>query len=68
MMRIRRAKYEAMRAEIGQLRRELAAQHRVNDRLADQLMDSMGYTDAGAALLGIVRTPEARGEPGEVIA
>ncbi|HET6356057.1 hypothetical protein [Streptomyces sp.] len=53
-MRIRRAKYEAMRAEIARLRRELAAQGRVNDRLSDQLMHSMGYTTAGLELLGVV--------------
>lgn len=60
-MRIRRAKYEAMRDEIARLRRELAAQGRVNDRLSDQLMHAMGYTTAGLERLGVVaaKTSEA---------
>ncbi|NUK22034.1 hypothetical protein [Streptomyces lunaelactis] len=59
-MRIRRAKYEAMRAETARLRRELAAQQRVNDRLSDQLMHSMGYTSTGLERLGTL-VPDQRG-------
>jgi hypothetical protein len=35
------------------VRRELAAQYRVNDRLSDQLMGSMGYSDVALSRLGV---------------
>jgi hypothetical protein len=38
------------------LRAELAAQHRVNDRLSDQLMGAMGYTDTALIALGVAET------------
>jgi hypothetical protein len=34
-------------------RHDLAAQHRVNDRLSDQLMGSMGYSDVALSRLGV---------------
>ena len=43
--------HRALRACAG-YRSELAAQHRVNNRLSDQLMDSLGYDDAGLKALG----------------
>lgn len=38
--------------ETARLRTELTAALRANNRLSDQLMDAMGYTDAGRKLLG----------------
>lgn len=43
---------EAVAVENVRLRTELAAALRANNRLSDQLMDAMGYTDAGRKLLG----------------
>jgi hypothetical protein len=34
-------------------RADLTVQHRVNDRLADQLMGSLGYSDVELAHLGV---------------
>ncbi|MGW3428934.1 hypothetical protein ACWDHW_13400 [Streptomyces melanosporofaciens] len=36
------------------------AQCRVNDRLSDQLMGAMGYTDAGLKALGVALAEDAR--------
>ncbi|MFG2400720.1 hypothetical protein [Streptomyces lydicus] len=47
-------------------RRELAAQQRVNDRLADQLFSAMGYTDAALKRLNVPARTAAGREPGEV--
>jgi len=46
-------------------RRELAAQKAVNNNLADQLFNSLGYTDAGLKALGVPARTAGR-EPGEV--
>ncbi|MEU9498196.1 hypothetical protein [Streptomyces sp. NPDC048196] len=51
---------------VWRLRRELAEQKRVNDRLADQLFNAMGYTDAGLKALGVPAHTAAGREPGEV--
>ncbi|MGW7247747.1 hypothetical protein [Streptomyces decoyicus] len=56
---------DRMARAIVRLRRELAEQKRVNDRLANQLFGSLGYTDAGLKALG-VPTQTAGREPGEV--
>lgn len=45
------------------LRRELAAQCRVNDRLSDQLMNSMGYNAAGLLALGVAVRTTTPGDP-----
>lgn len=42
----------ALRACAG-YRSDLAAQHRVTDRLSDQLMDAMGYTDTALIRLSV---------------
>jgi hypothetical protein len=47
-------------------RRELAAQKRVNDWLADQLFSSLGYTDAAPKRLDVPARTAAGCEPGEV--
>ncbi|MFI2184567.1 hypothetical protein [Streptomyces sioyaensis] len=46
-------------------RRDLAAQQRVNDRLADQLLSSLGYPDAALKRLDVPTSASGR-EPGEV--
>lgn len=56
---------DRMARAIVRLRRELADQKRVNDRLAEQLFGSLGYTDAGLKAIG-VPTKTAGREPGEV--
>ncbi|WP_431999275.1 hypothetical protein [Streptomyces sioyaensis] len=64
-----RARYSVRIARLARAlwttRRELAAQKAVNNRLADQLFSSLGYTDAGLKAIG-VPTQTAGREPGEV--
>ncbi|MFP3990685.1 hypothetical protein U9R90_25110 [Streptomyces sp. E11-3] len=49
-------------------RYELAGQQRVADHLSDQLLGSLGYTDAALKMMGVaVPEMDEVGEPGEVI-
>ncbi|MFG2826056.1 hypothetical protein ACGFWI_01010 [Streptomyces sp. NPDC048434] len=60
------ARLARMARVIVRLRRELTAQKRVNDRLANQLMGAMGYTDAALKRLDVPARTAAGREPGEV--
>lgn len=50
---------------VASLRVDLSVQHRVVDRLTEQLFSSLGYTDTGLEALGVAIAKQAK-EHGEV--